>query len=229
VAYQSINTFFNDAINAYRFRAESAQKAYESFVKQGGKDVDLPVEEAVVARVSYESEKYVSVVEKISINDPTAVKATTATVQTEDEEEATDSSITLFDRTVDGYVFDKTTGEFVSKDVLVGKDYMVVSEILYRIYSGYEYESIIPEAKPEEVTDEYGEAIEPEEETEEEEDEYYYSDDEIPDDEDGFGTVIYESACAFTENGLTFYYVNEDGMVEEVTIPHVVVEKLAQA
>ena len=136
--------------------------------------------------------------------------------------------VKLFTRTFDGYVFDKTTGEFVSKDVLAGKDYMVVSEILYRIYNGYEYESIIPETKVEEVTDEYGEIVEDEENYGEEE-ENSYSDDEIPDDEDGFGTILYESACALTENGLTFYYVNENGIVEEVTIPFAVVERLAQA
>ena len=94
--------------------------------------------------------------------------------------------------------------------------------------TGYESESIIPETKVEEVTDESGEIVEDEENYGEEE-EYSYSDDEIPDDEDGFGTILYESACAFTENGLTFYYVNENGIVEEVTIPFAVVERLAQA
>ena len=118
------------------------------------------------------------------------------------------------------------TGSFVSKDVLAGKDYLTVSEILYRIYNGYDCESLIPEEQAEEVTDEYGEVVEGDEDYEEEEE--YYSDDEIPVDEDGFGTVIYESACAFTEEGLTFYYVNEYGFVEEVTIPFAVVERLAQ-
>ncbi len=238
VGYQAINTFFNDAINAYRLRADSAQKSYEGYTEQGGKAEDLPLTESVIARVSYENEKYISIVEKIGINDPTPVQTAPVTEVTEAEDseaeeaqaetEAAEKSVTLFKRMIDGYVFDKTTGEFVSKDVLVGKDYMAVSEILYRIYNGYEYESIIPEVKTEEVTDEYGELIE-EEAEEDYEEEYYYSDDEIPDDEDGFGTAIYESACAFTQQGLTFYYVNESGMVEEVTIPYAVVERLAQA
>ncbi len=235
VGYQAINTFFTDAINVYKLKAESAQSSYESYIQQGGKDSDLPIEESVVARVSYENEQYVSIVEKIGIKDPTAVQSAPVTVQSEEEgsdedyeEEPAEESLTLFNRMVDGYVFDKATGEFVSKDVLVGKDYMAVSEILYRIYNGYEYDSIIPEVKTEEVTDEYGEVVEDDEYYEDEEEEYYYSDDEIPDDEDGFGTVIYESACAFTQKGLTFYYVNEYGFVEEVTIPYAVVERLAQ-
>ncbi len=237
--YQSINSFFADAINAYRLRADSARKDYESFIKQGGKDSELPFTETVIARVSYENEKYISIVEKNAITAPKAEQSVPATEVSEEESEGTsdeetqdapEEEVTLFERTVDGYVFDKATGGFVSKDVLIGKDYMAVSEILFRIYNSYEYESIIPEAKTEDVTDEYGETVEDEEEYyDDEEEEYYYSDDEVPDDEDGFGTKIYESACAFTEKGLTFYYVNEDGVVEEVTIPHAVVERLAQS
>lgn len=234
--YQAINRFFIDAVNSYSLRVDSAQKAYESFISQGGKDSDLPLTETVIARVGYENENYISIVEKIGVTDPTPVQTVPETTQADDESEYEDESdgevkaegVKLFTRTFDGYVFDKTTGEFVSKDVLAGKDYMVVSEILYRIYNGYEYESIIPETKVEEVTDEYGEIVEDEENYGEEE-EYSYSDDEIPDDEDGFGTILYESACALTENGLTFYYVNENGIVEEVTIPFAVVERLAQA
>lgn len=236
VGYQAINTFFTDAINAYKLRADSAQNSYEGYLEQGGKAEDLPLTETLIARVSYENEKYISIVEKIGITDPTPAQSTPATSQEDDEysedggyaQQEQDGGVTLFTRTVDGYVFDKSTGEFVSKDVLVGKDYMVVSEILYRIYNGYEYESIIPEAKTEDVTDEYGEVIE-EEAEEDYEEEYYYSDDEIPDDEDGFGTAIYESACAFTQQGLTFYYMNSDSVVEEVTIPFAVVERLAQS
>lgn len=236
IGYQSINDFFSTAITAYRLKADSAQKSYESFIAQGGKDSDLPFTETVIARVSYENENYISVVERIGVDEPVVEQKVEATTQSDDEEYYEDEeqseepeieAVTLFKRLVDGYVFDKATGEFVSKDVLAGKDYLAVSEILYRIYNSYEYESIIPEPKAEEVTDEYGEVIEEDEEYYEEEDYYYYDDDEIPDDDDGFGTVLYESACAFTQNGFTFYYVNEHGFVEEVTIPHAVVEKLA--
>lgn len=214
VCYRSINTFFNDAINIYKLKADSAQKSYESFIQQGGKDSELPVTETVIARVGFENEGYVSVIEKIGIDGPQPVNNTAVAASEDDGKEEESKGVTLFERLVEGYVFDKNTGEFVSKDVLAGKDYLTVSEILYRIYNGNDYESLLPDA----------DAGEEDSESED----YYYDEEEEAYDEDGFGTVIYESNFALTQKGLTFFYVNEYGIVEEITIPHAAVEKLAQ-
>lgn len=259
-AYDSINRFFEDSISVYRLKADSAQKSYEEFKAQGGNDSDLPLTETVVARVTFEDDKYISIVEKISSEKVSAAEEQPETTEADgsyDEyygyydsyEETTESTTAAPEKpeakvtcvnSVEAYMFDKSTGDFASKDVLAGKDYMLTSNILYRIYYSYDYAGILPEKKEEnETTDPLSESS-TEESTQEYYDEYYedgygeeesYAEesyyDDTPEDIYGIGTLIYESACALTEEGLTFYYIGDKGYIEKVTIPSEVLERLA--
>lgn len=269
----AINQFYTNLVSSYEQKAAAAQQDYESFIAQGGKAEELPFTETVVARVTYSDGSRISCMEKIATYSPEIPvkeeETTTAEYENDryyeqeynrnnengyfSQQEEEQVPVKLFTRTVEAYTFDTATGDFISKDAVLGKDYMLISEILYRIYNAYDYTSVIPEEVTEEstsatettepLTDEFGYPVE----QQEDEDRYYndydsdyryddyydYSeeekpDDGIPEDEYGFGTMLYESTCAFTESGFTFWYVEDEGYVTEVTIPFDVIEKLVK-
>ncbi len=264
VGINIINQFYSGMISAYEQKTASAQKDYEDFVAQGGNAEELPFTETVITRVTYSDDSKISCVEKIAAYSPEIPIKEEETTTSQDEgdryydrepenefsdrqQEEEQEPVKLFTRSVEAYTFEKATGDFVSKDTVLGKDYMVVSEILYRIYNSYDYTAVIPQQPIEEttesITDEFGNPVE--QETEEysygydDRDDYYgydsYYDEEddpygdgVPEDEYGFGTAVYESACAFTKDGFTFWYIEDDGYVTEVTIPFDVIEKLVK-
>lgn len=235
---KSVNSFFAGVLSSYELRASGAQQNYEDFISKGGKATELPFSETVIARLSYSDSEKIAVAEKISSYSPELPEA----VQGEDSqqeapyyEDQTEeaASVKLFDRSVEAYVFDRITGSFIEKDESVGKDYMLISEILYRIYNSYEYEALLPAAAEIPVTDEYGNPVEGTDASQsasQQDEDYYGSDDgdDVPEDEYGIGTEIYESACAYTAKGFTFFYVEEGGYITEVTLPLEAVERLAQ-
>lgn len=259
-----INQFYSGMLSSYEQKAASAQADYEAFISQGGNAQELPFTETVITRVTYTDDSRISCVEKIATYSPDVPVKQEETTTSQDEEngyygrsyedrfsglpaEQEAEPAELFTRTVEAYTFDKATGDFVSKDAVLGKDYMVISEILYRIYNAYDYAAVIPEPEAQEpvteaLTDVFGDPVEEEEEYGYEDDyygydgydDYRYEDEEegygdgVPEDEDGLGTEIYESACAFTSQGLTFWYVEEEGYVTAVTIPFDVIEKLVK-
>lgn len=199
--YKNVRDFFENAVSVYKMKAETADAEYEKFKASGGDEGQLPYVENVVASIVFDDENNISFKGEISKLNPTVKPTTEETEATEEQS----GCAKLYERTVEAYTIDKKTGDFVSKDSVIGKDYMLISELLYRIYNGYDYETILP--------------------SDEEED--YYSYDETPADTDGQGNAIYESARALTEKGITFYYVTEKGYVSEVTVPYKVVKKLA--
>lgn len=255
-----INQFYSGMVSAYQQKADSAQTDYEAFVAQGGDVQQLPFTETVITRVTYSDDSKISCVEKISAYSPELPEKEEETTASEDEDdydrqserefdsyrqEQEQEPVELITRSVEAYTFEKDTGNFVSKDTVLGKDYMVISEILYRIYNSYDYTAVLPEetveASTEGLTDEFGNAVEQEDDEDDYgyDDSYYdydsYYDDEdegygdgVPEDEYGFGTDVYESACAFTKEGFTFWYVEDEGYVTEVTLPFAVVEKLVK-
>lgn len=104
-------------------------------------------------------------------------------------------------KTLECYTFDLETGLFVAKDSIIGKDYHKVSEILYRIYGGYSYADL---------TDEDA------------------SSESVPDDENGIGEKIYNSASTLCEDGYVFCYVTQEGVREDVVIPFKTIEKITK-
>lgn len=185
--YSNLNEFFKNAVSVYELKAKSAQQSYAEFVQNGGDESKLPVVENLVASVVFEDEKNLSFKAEISSYTPAA------------------DADGIYKRSVEAYTFDKASGDFASKDDALGKNYILIGEVLYRIHGGYEYESILPKENEEEEADTY---------------------DGVPTDRDGIGAKIYESAWSYTEGGVTFYYLNDMGYVTEVTVPAEVVKKL---
>ncbi|MBQ7005909.1 MAG: zinc ribbon domain-containing protein [Clostridia bacterium] len=258
---ETINNFYSGMLSSYELKTASAQKDYDNFVSMGGNVAELPFTETVVARVTFSDNDRISCVQKIATYAPELPKKQEETTTEEDSEYGYNEDgyenrfdteipaveqepVKLFERHVEAYTFDKKTGDFISKDSILGKDYIVVSEILYRIYNSYDYTAVIPEPAEEEtatepVTDEFGYPVENVEDDDYdydydygydryygyEEEENGYGDD-VPEDEYGFGTSVYESACCFTKNGFTFWYVEDEGYIKTVTIPFEVIERL---
>lgn len=185
--YKNLNEFFKNAVSVYELKAKSAQQSYAEFKQNGGDESKLPVVENLVASVVFEDEKNLSFKAEISRYMPVSGDAG------------------IYKRSVEAYTFDKASGNFVSKDDVLGKNYMLLGEILYRIHGGYEYENLLPKENEEEETESY---------------------DDVPADREGIGAKIYESAWSYTENGVTFFYLNDMGYVTEVTIPLEVAKKL---
>lgn len=180
---KEVNRMFAELINSYTMQAETADKDYKKFIKKGGNKKDLPYVTHAVARVTYNRDGYISIVEGLSQFAP----------QTEKAEEDAKEFITLPERTVEGYIIDVETGNFLSSKEIVDAEYHLVYEVIYRIYEGYDYESLL---KGEDA------AI------------------GIPEDTDGIGKTFYESACALSENGFIFCSVHPKGYTETVIIPY---------
>lgn len=249
VGINVINQVFSGIVSAYELKASSAQKDYEDFVSKGGDVSQLPYEETIVTRITYSDEKKISCVEKLATRSPEIpVKQEETTTADENRsfgyeperdnipQQPEQEPVKLFTRSVEAYTFDRATGDFISKDSIVGKDYMLISEILYRIYNSYEYESVITEAEQQSTTEADSEIDNEDYYQQDYYDSYYdgYYDsyetqtDEngIPEDSDGLGTAIYESACGYTKDGFAFYYVDENGFVSTVTLPLQLLERI---
>ena len=182
------NNFYSSLMTYYRQQSEQAQSDYNKFIKKGGKAKSLPLELHYTATVSLFDEKNLCIINEITESVPV-------------NENAEDAEIKLGTKTVECSTFDIETGLYVSKDSLVGKDYVTLSEILYRIYSGYAYESLLDESAESE---------------------------DVPDDTSKLGDRIYDSAITMCKDGYVFCFINEDGLREDVTVPFEAVAKLSQ-
>lgn len=196
----NVREFFKNAISVYQLKADASDERYKAFHKKGGDDSLLPLVENVVAEVVFEDENNISFIGKISHLDPVATKIE----QPEGEEgEVQAYAVRFYERSVEAYTIDKATGNFVSKDSILGKDYMLISEILYRIYSGYEYSDLIA--------------------SENAEVEVYV---DAPADTEELGAKIYECPWSLTQEGVTFYFVTQEGFIKEIVIPYDTVKAL---
>lgn len=183
------NSFYSSLITFYRQQSEQVQSDYKKFIKKGGKAQSLPLELHYSATVSFFDETSLCLINEI-----------TESVPVYESDEQTDSAYPeLGIKTVECNTFDVQTGLYVSKDALVGKDYMTLSEILYRIHGGYAYESLLDESVPSES---------------------------VPDDLGGLGDKIYDSAATKSKDGYVFCYVNDYGIREDVILPFEAAEKL---
>ena len=194
---KAVNRMFAELVNNYTMQTESADKDYKRFIRKGGNKKDLPYVTHAVARVTYNRNGYISVVEGLSQYAP--AKEATGTVTAEPVTgitgtvEETVQFITLPERTVEGYIIDVETGNFLSAKEIIDAEYHLVYEVIYRIHEGYDYESLL---RGEDA------AI------------------GIPEDTDEIGKAFYESACALSENGFIFCSVHPKGYTETVIIPY---------
>ncbi|MBQ9914376.1 MAG: hypothetical protein IJO73_09130 [Clostridia bacterium] len=193
---KAVNSMFAELINNYTLQTETADKDYKRFIRKGGDKNELPYVTHAVARVTYNRNGYISIVEGLSQYSPQPAKEvtdTTVPAGTAGATEAAEQFITLPERTVEGYIIDVETGNFLSAKEIIDTQYHLVYEVIYRIYEGYDYESLL---KGEDAA--LG----------------------IPEDTDEIGKTFYESASALSENGFIFCSVHPKGYTETVVIPY---------
>lgn len=182
------NQLFSGLAGTYDTDPESITKAYKKFIKKGGDEKELPYTTYVVARVTYNRNGYISIVEGISEGKPQS------SYKVEEVPEGEFQPVILPERTIEGYIIDVETGDFLSKNEIIDVEYTLVYQILYRIYNGYEYESLLNEN--------------------------VVSDEVIPEDTGKMGKSLYESASALAYGGYVFCYVTPQGYTESVWVPY---------
>ena len=178
------NNFYSSVITFYQQQSQQIQSEYNKFKKKGGKADSLPLEIHYTAQMSYSDEKNLCLINEIT--ESVAMYKN-------------DTEIKLPLKTIECNTFDVETGTYVAKDNLIGKDYITVEKILYRIYSGYSYEALLDNS---------------------------VSDVSVPDDWSKLGAKIYNSASTFCEDGYVFCYIGSDGFRHDVVIPFDDVAKL---
>ncbi len=205
------NQLYSDMINVLESEETSVQKDYRKFIKAGGVKEELPLLTYVSSRVTHNSGGYLSVLEETAEYVPASMlrilseEGDESTADTADE--PSDEPVTLPKRTVEGYNFDVASGDFITKDAVIGKDYQFISELLYRIHGGFDYSDLKEQLRLQSITDVGDEPETPE------------INEEIPEDENSVGMKIYESASVISEKGYMFCFVTEDGYAEDVVIP----------
>ena len=180
-----VNRFYQSVVTYYTQQAQQSNSDYKKYIKNGAEESALPLCVSYSAEVTYTSDNYIAVCNEISETEPV--------FKAEQEENLTSSAVVPSKKSMECYIFEAETGVYVTKDSIIGKDYQLLEEMLYRIYYGYEYASLTDEA----VTDSV----------------------EIPDDIKGLGKKIYASASTLSETGYMFCYIGESGYREDVIIP----------
>ncbi len=180
------NRFYDSVLSYYNQLAQDSTAQYKKYVKQGGVESLLPLEVNYSAEVTYTSGAYIAVCNEVS--------ETQSLYKTEGEESLTASAVVPSNKTVECYIFDTETGAYVNKDSIIGKDYQLIEELLYRIYCGYDYSALLSE----DATDTQ----------------------DIPDDVGKLGEKLYDCASTLTKDGYMFCYINDSGYREDVIIPY---------
>ncbi len=214
---QTATGMFSDMISVIDSAAQKANEDYEQYISYGGDKSNLPFVSETIAYVSYNADGYISVVKETADNLPDIDKMK-ADYEKENEndyysDDEIQQQINLPKRTCEGYNLDKQTGDFITKDSIIGKDYQLMYELLYRIYNGYDYSEVVNDLS--ETTEDYNAQAEV--------GNYYdYGEQyvEIPEDEEELGKSIYESANALCEDGYVFLFVTDEMYLKRVVIPY---------
>ncbi len=203
----SVNTLFSSTVANYTLQSEDAQSLYKKYKKAGYDPDELPLQIYSKSQVTYNNDGKIAVKTVISES---------AKVILQTEQETTSSyysynysytlpeieSVTLGTKTVEGYTIDIETGEYITKDNFVGKDYLTTEELIYRIYSGYDYSTVLSGDEA-------------------------YNYDTVPYDKEEIGKSFYENgASVLCEDGYMFFMPGDDGTLKEVVIPNDVLSQL---
>ena len=180
------NSFYSSVITYYQQQSQQIQSEYNKFKKKGGKTDSLPLEIHYTAQVSFSDESNLCLINEIA--------ESVAMYSADDEAE-----VKLPVRTVECNTFDMETGVYISKDNIIGKDYITAEKLLYRLYYGYDYEALLDPAA---------------------------TDISVPDDTYKLGAKIYNSASTLCEDGYVFCYVDSEGLRKDIVIPFDAVHKL---
>ena len=181
---KAANMLYSEVLSMYKTSAEEADKYFEEYK---GKKEDLPIVVHISSEVTYSDEQYISTIVDVSEYNP------------EDAEKS--DKVLISKRNVDGYIFDAETGEYVSRDKVLGKDYQLIYDLLYRIQGGYTYDDLLDSSitRPTDI---------PANNT--------------------IGKEIYEAGGAITQNGYVFCKVTEEGCVKSVLIPREVMDLIKE-
>lgn len=195
------NAFYQSIITFYQQQSQQIQSDYKKFIKKGGKTESLPIELHYTAEISSFDGENLCLINEIIESLPLYEETAETTAADSITSPSVQSAVTLPKKTVECNTFVVETGLYAAKDTFVGKDYLKVSEILYRIYGGYSCDDIFDET---------------------------LTGQEIPEDTDGMGEKIYNSAGTLCEDGYVFCYVSDEGIREDVVIPFDILEKLTE-
>ncbi len=179
------NRFYQSVLSYYTQLADDCTEQYKKYIAAGGKESALPLELSYEAQVTYAAGDYIGVTNEISETQPVN--------ENPDEEGADNEPVVPVKKTMECYIFDTETGAYVTKDSIIGKDYQLLEELLYRIYCGYEYEALLSEDAQDTA--------------------------DVPEDEDDLGEAIYASANTISKDGYLFCYVDENACRQDVVIP----------
>lgn len=180
------NRFYQSMLTYYTAQAEDAETQYKKYVKSGAQISTLPLEVNYRGEVTYAAGDYIGVTNEIS--ETVAVAADNGA-----EDTVADEPVVPSKKSVECYIFDTETGGYVTKDSILGKDYQLIEELLYRIYCGYDYSALLSEDAEDSA--------------------------EVPEDTEDVGEAIYASASTLSKQGYMFCYINDSGYREDVIIP----------
>ena len=207
IAQAACESVYSDKMSEFRTKVANADSFYQAYVDAGGSLDALPLTTDVVVEVTYNSDGYISLVDRTSVYDPTPLKAPQNDEKTESEtqEETSETTqeqiansapaVVLPVVQYEGYTFEVESGTFLKKDYLTGGNLASFSSKLAQLYTaayigetaGYGLEG-------------YG----------------YYGNAPVA---DGIGTEIYNSSWALNSEGMSFYYIPDDGLLSLVTVP----------
>ena len=179
---RAANLLYSEVLSKYKNSAEEADKYFEDY--KGSKE-ELPIVVHISSEVTYSDEKYISTIVDIS------------EYNAEDEKDS--EKVMISKRSVEGYIFDAETGEYVSRDEVLGNDFQLIYDLLYRIQGGYTYDDLIYEgvSRPADIP--------PNNTT---------------------GKQIYEAGGAITPNGYVFCKVTDEGYVNSIVLPKNVIDEI---
>lgn len=133
-AAATLNTLYNDMISKYQAKAKKADSLYSKYLKNGGKKKNLPAYTYVSSEVVYNKNGYISLLEETNEYLPIEKEAEPAE-QTDEAASGEEKPTLLFPTaSFDAYTLDVSTGEFVKKDSVLGKDYVSVQQKLFELY-----------------------------------------------------------------------------------------------
>ena len=190
-AASSLNALYADKLLKYKEKAETADKLYKKYVKNGYSDDDLPVYTYIHTQVTYNKNGYISLLEETNEYTPkSSAEEETTAAQYAAESDSTQNTPVFPATTFDGYTLEVKSGELLKKADILGKEHQAVQQQLYEIFYKASHE-------PDETTGEYT----------------------IPEDTESLGQLIYGSAWCLENKGISFSFCDEQGVAQSVLLP----------
>lgn len=199
-----INQIYSDLISAYKLSTEEVDNEYAIYQNAEIDEDTFPMRVYIDITVELYDDDYLVLLQQV-IEENSLIQ--------DQEDVLEDVIIPIYDNSISSYNFKIDTSTDMKLSEILGDDNdEEFCEILYRIYSGYDYSTVL--------TGEY--LLSPS---------YYYYGweddyDSTPDDTLGIGDDIYDSCFTLTDDGIVFYYANEYGYYEEILLENSVIDSI---